>query len=211
MSIRLYDEALSNKIKSWVKDPNLTILKPDETARLFQMKADQVDDKPISLPFVALSRDKETKITNIQKQSKTFSGFIVQASKQTTMTLNVIPIRIGYQLDIYTRKMEEADEYIRNFIFNFVNYPKLVVNLPYNNANLTHEANVWLDDSIIDNSDIKEHLFADQFYRFSLKLYVDDAYLFSLPVKETPKIESIEFAVEDTDKSIIENTLIYKK
>lgn len=211
MSIRLYDEALSNKIKNWVKDPNLTILKPDETARLFQMKADQVDDKPISLPFVALSRDKETKITNIQKQSKTFSGFIVQASKQTTMTLNVIPIRIGYQLDIYTRKMEEADEYIRNFIFNFVNYPKLVVNLPYNNANLTHEANVWLDDSIIDNSDIKEHLFADQFYRFSLKLYVDDAYLFSLPVKETPKIESIEFAVEDTDKSIIENTLIYKK
>lgn len=211
MSIRLYDEALSNKIKSWVKDPNLTILKPDETARLFQMKADQVDDKPISLPFVALSRDKETKIINIQKQSKTFSGFIVQASKQTQMTLNVIPIRIGYQLDIYTRKMEEADEYIRNFIFNFVNYPKLVVNLPYNNANLTHEANVWLDDSIIDNSDIKEHLFADQFYRFSLKLYVDDAYLFSLPVKETPKIESIEFAVEDTDKSIIENTLIYKK
>ena len=211
MSIRLYDEALSNKIKNWVKDPNLNILKPDETARLLQMRADQVDDKPISLPLIALSRDKETKITNIQKQSKTFSGFIIQASKQTTMTLNVIPIRIGYQLDIYTRKMEEADEYIRNFVFNFVNYPKLVVNLPYNDANLTHEANVWLDDSIIDNSDIKEHLFADQFYRFSLKLYVDDAYLFSLPVKETPKIESIEFTVKDTDKSIVENTLIYKK
>lgn len=211
MAIRLYDEALVNKINKWVKDPNLTILKPDETTRLFQMRADQADDKPITLPLIALSRDKEIRILNTQKQSKTFSGFVIQSNQKTTMTMNVIPIEISYQLDIYTRKMEEADEYIRNFVFNFINYPKLVVNLPYNNVNLTHESNIWLDESVVDNSDIQEHLFADQFYRFSLKLVVDDAYLFSLPLKETPRIESIEFAVQDsTTKEIVENTLIYQ-
>jgi hypothetical protein len=75
--------------------------------------------------------------------------------------INVIPIRIGYQLDIYTRYMAEADEYIRNFVFNFVNYPKLKVVLPYNDLNLEHLSNIWLGSTVSDNSDIEEHMFPD--------------------------------------------------
>ena len=212
MSIKLYDEALVEKIKKWVKDPNLNILKPDESTRLLQMRADIGEDKPIGLPLIALSRNKEIKILNTQKQPKTFSGYILQASKKTTMTINVIPIELSYQLDIYTRKMEEADEYIRNFVFNFINYPKVKIGLPYNNVWVEHESNLWIEDSIMDNSDIQEHLFADQFYRFSIRLYVDDAYLFSIPSKETPTIELIDFAVEDRGtKEIVEDQVIYKK
>jgi len=212
VSIKLYDEALVEKIKKWVKDPNLAILKPDESTRLLQMKADIGDDKPIQLPFIAISRDKEIKILNTQKQPKTFSGYILQASKKTTMTINVVPIELAYQIDIYTRKMEEADEFIRNFVFNFINLPKLKIGLPYNNVWVEHESNLWIEDSIVDNSDITEHLFADQFYRFSIRLYVDDAYLFSIPSKETPTIELIDLAVEDREtKDIVEDTVIYKK
>ena len=62
MSINLYDEALCDKIKRWVKDPNIAILKPDESTRLFQMRADIGNDKPIGLPLISISRDRDIKI-----------------------------------------------------------------------------------------------------------------------------------------------------
>ena len=124
--------------------------------------------------------------------------------------INVIPIRIGYQLDIYTRYMAEADEYIRNFVFNFVNYPKLKVVLPYNDLNLEHLSNIWLGSNVSDNSDIEEHMFPDQFTRFTLNLEIDDAYLFSLPIQTPTTIEEAEFEVRDrTTMEIVESGKIY--
>lgn len=124
--------------------------------------------------------------------------------------INVIPIRIGYQLDIYTRYMAEADEYIRNFVFNFVNYPKLKVVLPYNDLNLEHLSNIWLGSNVSDNSDIEEHMFPDQFTRFTLNLEIDDAYLFSLPIQTPATIEEAEFEVRDrTTMEIVESGKIY--
>ena len=55
MAIRFYDEAIYEKIKKWVKDPNVSILKPDETERLFKQKADENKDKPITLPLITIS------------------------------------------------------------------------------------------------------------------------------------------------------------
>ena len=43
MAIRFYDKALSAKIESWIKDPNMTILKPDEVTRLLQIQADKIN------------------------------------------------------------------------------------------------------------------------------------------------------------------------
>ena len=54
MSIRLYDDAIYKKIQRWVKDPNMRILSPSESTRLFQLRADQTNDKPIVLPMIAI-------------------------------------------------------------------------------------------------------------------------------------------------------------
>lgn len=203
MAVRYYDTALVEKIKKWTKDPNLRILKPDETTRLLQMRADMNDDKPIKLPIIAISRDKTIEILNTQKQPKTFSGKRITTEEDTddsatvSYTVNAIPIRIQYQVDIYTKNIEEADEYVRNLVFNFINLPKLKVTFPYNGVNFVHISNIWIDSNIIDNSDIQEHLFSDQFQRFTLTIYVDDAYLFSFPIKEPTLIESVEMAVKD--------------
>ena len=43
MSVSLYDAAVVKKIKSWVIDPNMTVLSPDDTAQLFKQTADQKD------------------------------------------------------------------------------------------------------------------------------------------------------------------------
>ena len=167
MGIRFYDEAISNKLANWIKDPNLKILKPDEATRLFELTADRTSDAPFTLPLISISRNRDVEIISAQKQPKTFEGFSLQTDSKVTIPINVIPIQIGYQIDIYTKGMAEADEYVRNFVFNLINYPKLIIELPYNDLKFRHESNISLESSITDNSDIKEHLFADQFVRFN--------------------------------------------
>lgn len=189
MAIRYYDQALTEKIKGWVKDPNLNVLSPSDTARLFQMKMDQNNDKPLSLPFVALSRDSDMEVIVTQKRPLTYDGASLSATKKSTKILNAIPIKLSYQLDIYTRYFAEADEYARNFIFNFINYPGLHIELPYNDSNIVHDSTVLLESTVSDNSDIAERLIKSQFTRMTLKLTIDDAYLFSIPFKENWKVE----------------------
>lgn len=211
MSISYYDEALVQKIQHWVKDPNLQILKPDETTRFFEMTLDNTKDAPLHLPLISINRDRNIEITNTQKQPRTFEGFNQSTNDKVNIPANVIPINIGYQIDIYAKGMVEADEYIRNFVFNFINYPRLKINIPYNNMNVSHVVDIHLDPTIADNSDIKEHLFADQFVRFTLKINLDGAYLFSLPktepttwddyiIDETGQILSSPFELQVKDR-----------
>lgn len=196
MGIRFYDEAISNKISNWVKDPNLKILKPDEATRLFELTADNTKDSAFTLPLISISRNRDVEIISPQKQPKTFEGYSIETNAEVNIPVNVIPIQIGYQIDIYTKGMAEADEYVRNFVFNLINYPKVIIELPYNNVKFKHESNISLESSITDNSDIKEHLFADQFVRFTLKLALSDAYLFSIPINTPAKIEELVIKAE---------------
>ena len=198
MSIRYYDEALVDKIKRWVKDPNLQIIKPEESTRLFEMVADENKDQPLSLPLISISRDRSIEIINTQKQIKTFQGFNQSNKESINIPANVIPINVGYQIDIYTKGMIEADEYVRNFVFNFINYPRMKINIPYNNLNVEHVVDLRLDSNIADNSDIKEHLFSDEFVRFTLKINLEGAYLFSLPKNQMATWASEEEIDEET-------------
>ena len=206
MSVSLYDEALSNKIEAWVGESHITILKPDETNRLFKQLADKNDDKPLTLPIIAISRDRDITILDTHKQSKTFIGANLQATKEMTMTMNVIPISISYQIDIYTHSIEEADVYIREFVFKLINSPRLKITLPYNGYNYEHYSTLYLNDTISDNSDIQEKHFPDEFTRITLKLVVDDAYLFSIPFNNNTQGIDTEYNIYDSpSKSIVES------
>ena len=209
MSIKLYDDAVSKKIQEQVRDSNVRVLKPDESTRFFQMSMDQKFDKPLTLPLIALSRDKNIDLLEVTKQQKTYNGFVFQQTENQTLTVNVIPIKLTYQLDIYTRKMEEADEYLRNFIFNLINYPNIDITIPYNNLNYTHRSGIKLEPTLSDNSDIKEHLIPDEFTRFSLRFSIEDAYLFSAPITYNTIIDSVQLDVKDrTLNEIVQSEVI---
>lgn len=205
MAVRFYDEALASKIQNWIKDKSIRVLKPDETTRLFQMKADEARDRPIKLPIIALSKGNDIEIINRSKRPLSFDGLSIKAldkdgkevKLESGFKLNAIPIRITYQLDIYTKDLAEADEYMRNFVFNFVNYPNLTVTLPYNDANVKHESTVYIDSTITDNSDIPQRLFPSQFTRYTIGLEVDNAYLFSIPNREYVGIEGLTIRIMD--------------
>ena len=190
MAIYLYDEAVTNKIKKWVKDPNLTITSPNETRRLFEYRADINGDRPIQLPLVALRRDPNIQLRNVNKHSPTFDGVVVQATTKKVEILNVVPITITYQLDIYCRYTREADAYARNFIFNLINYRKVTVEIPYNDSHIEHDSNITIIGDLVDNSDIPERLIPGEFTRYTITFMIDDAYLFSVPIRDALTIET---------------------
>lgn len=189
MALRLYDTAVLDKIKNWVKDPNMTITGPDETRRLFEYVADVTNDEPIKLPLIALRRGRDITLQSTNKKPLTFDGVTLEANTDKSIQLNAIPVTIQYQLDIYTRYFAECDEYVRNFLFNFINFPKLTLNIPYEGLNLTYDANIRLSPTINDNSDIPERLVAGQFTRFTFVFEIDDAYMFSVPIRDNVSID----------------------
>ena len=199
MAIRYYDEALTEKIKAWVKDPNMHILSPNQSTRLFQLMADEKYDEPITLPLIAISRDPTYEILTTTKRALTYDGPHVEADRKMSQLLNGIPIRIGYQLDIYTKYFAEADEYTRNFIFNLINYPNVRIEIPYNQSRVVHNSTIVLNSSVTDNSDIPERLVPGQFTRMSIRFNIDDAYLFSVPFMDNWYIEDYGVAVDESD------------
>lgn len=204
MAVRFYDEALVKKIQGRINDPNLQVLKPQETARMFQVKADMENDKPVKLPFIALSRESSIQINKQTKTQLSSNGLVVDSNGTTSANLNAIPITIKYQLDIYTRHFDEADDYLRNFIFNFINYPKLTVEIPYNGAKRTHNATIILDATVNDNSDIEQRLVSGEFTRWTLNLTIPDAYLFSVPIKKCVKFADTELHTHDKESEVID-------
>lgn len=196
MALRYYDEALLNKIKNWVKDPNMRITGPDETRRLFEYMVDVTNDEPIKLPLIALRRGRGITLQSVNKRPLTFDGITIEANKEKSIQLNGIPVTISYQLDIYTRYFAECDEYVRNFLFNFINFPKLTINIPYEGTNLVYDANITLNTSIEDNSDIPERLVAGQFTRFTFTFEINDAYMFSVPIRDNVSVDCSNIEIE---------------
>jgi hypothetical protein len=200
MAISYYDEAIVQKIKSWLADSSkLRVLSPDESNRLIQLTADDTNDKPLKLPIIAISRNKDIELENAIKQNKSFDGFIIDKDEKTATTvhMNVIPIKTTYQLDIYTKKRIEADEYVRQYLFKLINNPQIIIEIPYNNYVVRHTANLRVLNTISDTSDIPTHLFAGQFYKWTIQLELQDGFLFSIPQKQGWRFIGIDVTAAD--------------
>lgn len=198
MPIGLYDDAVTQKIKNWVMDPNLTILYPDETNRLFTQTIDKKNDKVLQLPLIAISRDRDIDVGITAKRPLTHRGKTFNADTNSADHLNSVPITLRYQIDIYTRYRAEADEYVRNFVFQIINHPKLTIELPYLECNIKQDSFMTLEPSIADNSDIPERLIPGEFTRMTLRFSLADAQLYSYTIKQIPKINDIGIYLDES-------------
>lgn len=200
MAISYYDEAITQKIKNWLADSSkLRVLSPDESSRLIQLMAEDSNDKPMKLPVIAISRNKDIELESAIKQNKSFDGYILKKDSQTATTvhLNVIPIKTTYQLDIYTKKRIEADEYVRQYVFKLINNPQIIIEIPYNGYIVRHTANLRVLNTISDTSDIPTHIFSGQFYKWTIQLELQDGFLFSIPQKQGWKFTGVEVTAAD--------------
>lgn len=203
MGVRFYDEALLNKLKNWAAGQTVTITGVNETRRLFEIISDTNNDRSIKLPIIALSRPGGYTILNKNQRPLAHAGSTFAINQLRGAKVNAIPIAITYQLDIYTRYLEEADEYARNFVFNIINYPKLNIELPYENLGITHDANIRITSDVDDNSDIPERLIPGQFTRLTLGINIDDAYLFDVRIKDNMTIKEINLIPDDSSPEFI--------
>ena len=200
MAISYYDEAVTQKIKNWLADSSkLRVLSPDESNRLIQLQAEDSKDKPLKLPLLAISRNKDIEIESAIKQNKSFDGLIIAQDSETATTvhMNVIPIKTTYQLDIYTKKRIEADEYIRQYLFKLINNPQIIIEIPYNNYIIKHTANLRVLNTISDTSDIPTHLFPGQFYKWTIQLELQDGFLFRKQQKPNWRLVGVEVTAAD--------------
>lgn len=213
MAISYYDEAVTQKIKGWLADSSkLRVLSPDESSRLIQLAADDSNDKPLKLPLIALSRNKDIEVESAIKQNKSFDGLIIDRDNltSTVVHLNVIPIKTTYQLDIYTKKRIEADEYVRQYLFKLINNPQIIIEIPYSNYLVRHTANLRVLSTVSDTSDIPNHLFSGQFYRWSIQLELQDGFLFSIPQKHGWRIVGLEVTIADKIKDPQEEEVLFE-
>lgn len=200
MAINYYDEAVTQKIKGWLADSSkLRVLSPDESNRLIQLMADDSKDQPLKLPLIAISRNKDIEIESAIKQNRSFDGLVIKtdATNATTVQLNVIPIKTTYQIDIYTKKRIEADEYVRQYLFKLINNPQIIIEIPYNNYIVKHTANLRVLNTVSDTSDIPTHIFSGQFYKWTIQLELQDGFLFSIPQKQGWKFIGVEVTAAD--------------
>ena len=219
MACKYYDDLIIAKLERWLPaDTTLRVLKPDQSKELFQMTADDNADKKFKLPFIAVSRNTDIELNLNIKNLKSFDGLKLPYGKYTstnaenfeqmpdgTYQLNVIPITLQYNLDIYTKTYDECTEYVREFLFKLINNPSLKVVIPYNDVNFEHIAYIRVLSTVTDTSAISERIFSGQFTRFTIQLEIQDAFLFSIPYRKNWKLYvTDDDLLPDDEKSCFE-------
>lgn len=174
---------------------------------VFDIIGDLSEDR-IDMPIVSLQR-LGWSVADYHPQFMTFSGHIIgQNEENKIIRLQAIPIRVNYQMDIWTKDRITNDAIIRELLFYYTLRPTLLVNIPYS-LDITHNFNIFFDPDIEDNSDIIEHDNRGIFFRQTLGLYTDDAYLWKSSKKDPIIIESADFLLYDgviKDNKLIEET-----
>jgi hypothetical protein len=214
LAIGYYDDAITEKIKGWLADSSrLRVLAPEESNRLIQLHAEDTNDAPLTLPLIAISRNRDLEIESTIKQNKSFDGLILKKDLKTaeTVHLNVIPIKTTYQLDIYTKTRIEGDEYVRQYLFKLINNPQIIIEIPYNGYIINHTANLRVLNTVSDTSDIPSHIFAGQFYKWTIQLELQDGFLFNIPQKKNWRFVGCDLTIAnkivDPDEEFIELSL----
>lgn len=194
MSAYLYDKALVEKFKKWTSSSKTQVYGPSETRRIFEVIADSTTDSEIKLPFIAISRDMGYEITNsgTTRRPLSYDGLTRSHDSQTKSAkiVNVIPISLVYQIDVYARLAEEADILMRNLVFNIVNYPAITIDVP--DADMQHTARISFASSTIDdNSNMSERFIEGNLTVLSAKISIEDAYLWDVRQHRDAEIEIV--------------------
>lgn len=195
----MYDTAIVDNLRSLVNDDRIYICPTDNVFRILA----RLDSDEIKLPIISLLR---TNITLLSSQhSMRFNGGIAQINELTgdVDRLQSMPIRINYLLDVWTRTREENDNIIRELIFYYSTNPTLEVTIPYG-LNIKHKFNLFFDDNVEDNSDIVEHKNRGEYFRQTLSIYTDDAYLWKSFTHQPIFLESVKFETKDLNGETID-------
>ena len=173
--MHLYDDAIISKFRDLFDTDKIFIVPPE---RAKETRA-QLSNDNIDFPLISLDRRGWSMLpehSNWTASRKGVADSISPNGKANMM--HILPIRINYQLDVYTVDRVSCDEIMRELIFYFTLHPSMTVKIPYG-LNTEHKFNVFFNPDIEDNSDTVEHINKGTLFRYTATLYTDDAYLYA--------------------------------
>lgn len=173
MSVYLYDDAIIKDLRRITGDDRISIQPSDN---VFDTIARMNNDE-ILMPLINVSRI-GWGMSDARPHMMKFDGAKVSYDpvEERYSRFQAIPIRIDYQLEVWTNTREENDNILRELIWYYSTHPTLMVKIPYG-LDIEHKFNIIFDGDVEDDSDIVNHKNTGRCFRQSLSFYVDDAYL----------------------------------
>ena len=174
MSVKAYDDSIIKKFRQIFNDDTIYIL-PVENAIRFSAQLNRDD---VKFPMISTTRlGYSIRNSDINYTAKMIGSFTTRDGKNNNIFAQTVPIRIEYQMDVFTVDRQSCDEIVRELIFFFLQHPTLQAHFDYG-LNIEHNFNLYLNDEIVDNSDTVEHVNTGVMFRNTLTFYTDDARLF---------------------------------
>lgn len=184
MSVYLYDKAIAEVFNDITGD-SIMIQPPEIAIR----NTAQLNGDLIQFPLVSINRTGY----NLRFEELNFNalhkGGTVRINDNSNISMaRIIPIRIEYQVDIFTVDKKLNDEITRELLFYWSLHPTHIVHVPYG-INIDHKYNLLLDEPIVDNSDTVNHVNDGVMFRSTFTMYCPDAYLWAGKEVQTPKLD----------------------
>lgn len=200
MSVYKYDNAIVNKLRELTNDSRIYVTPPDNVIRTIG----QIDSDKIELPLISVARTGYS-ILDSRSHPMKFEGSSAGYNEdlQRFVRFQMIPIRINYLMDVWTKHREENDNIIRELVFYFSTHPTIKVPIGYG-LNFDHNFNLILDSQVEDNSDIVEHKNRGEYFRQTLSMYTDDAYLWKSSSRGPTYISGIKTEIYSNDHFVEE-------
>jgi hypothetical protein len=201
MSVYLYDKSVVADLRNRLGDSRISIVPPED----FMSFVSQIDiDNPDRAKFPAISIERPSwSLSDSKPQYMKTSGILAEKTivdnnihNNVYIRLQAMPIKISYQLDIWSVTREEDDNILRELIFYYRLHPTLKVTIPYQFTEpIQMNFNIEFGDTVDDNSDIVNHKNYGRLFRQTIPLFINDAYLFKTTKSGPTTIGSINVDV----------------
>lgn len=175
MSAYLYDEVLVNKLREITGDSRIHIIDPNQAVSFLA----QFDNDKVDLPAVVVSRG-SIRLLDYRNQVVALKGQSVRRNSDDNLYVKaqLIPMRIDWNIDIFTVDRYTCDEIVRELVFYFTQQPRFEVRIPYQ-LDIVQNFDVLISPDIVDNSDLIEFPNIGERFRETLSIYTENAHMYS--------------------------------
>ena len=166
----------------------------------------------VVMPFIGISRLPDFSINyDFYNDSQVRRGWTNLGAKDQDgvefagkkVMIHSLPVMLQYQVDVYATKRDVCDGLISELIMEFHERPYLRVQF-MDLGDVIQEFQIAVEDGVTDNTDVSGFSETNRFYRKSITINIDHAYIYR--VDKALEIEKITIDVNDLslDKKEIE-------
>lgn len=191
MSVYLYDESVVNRLREITQDQRIHIIDPNQAVTFLA----QFDYDKVNLPAIVVSRG-PVQLLDYRNQVVALKGQTVRRNSDNNLYVKaqLIPMRIEWNIDVFTVDRYSCDEIVRELVFYFTQQPRFEVKVPYD-LNIIQNFDVLLDTSIVDNTDLINFPNTGERFRETLTIYTENAHMYSshrqYPTSTQPEVVEI--------------------